>query len=48
MKHLLFCKFNFDTACVKLRISDDSMISSAVENETAYNMYKLSELDCHI
>ena len=37
-----------DTACVKLRFSDGSMISidcTAVENEVADNMYQRSELD---
>ncbi len=27
MKHLLFCEFNIDTACVELKYSDGSMIA---------------------
>ena len=48
MKHLIFCAFNMDTACVELRYSDGSVIAIdtiAVENEIAENMYEWSELD---
>ena len=48
MKHLLFCEFNLDTACVELCFSDSSMVSIdtiAVENEVVNNMYQQSELD---
>jgi hypothetical protein len=42
------CKFNMDTGCVELRLSDDSIISincTAVENEVADNRFERSELD---
>lgn len=42
------CKFNMDTACVELRLTDGTLISincTAVENEVADNMYQRSELD---
>ena len=45
---ILSCEFNIDTACVKLRYADGTMISidcTAVENEVADNMYQRSELD---
>ncbi len=45
---IVSCKFNMDTACVKLKFDDGSMISIdtiAVENEVADNMYQRSELD---
>lgn len=45
---IMSCEFNIDTACVELRMSDDTMISidcTAVENEVADNMYQRSELD---
>lgn len=45
---LLSCVFNIDTACVKLKFDDGSMIAIdtiAVENEFADNMYQRSELD---
>ena len=48
MKKLISCEFNFDTICVELKFSDDSMIAIdtiAVENEIADNMYQRSELD---
>ena len=48
MKKLLSCEFSMDTACVELRFSDGSMISTdciAVENEVADNLYERSELD---
>ena len=48
MKHLLFCEFNMDTACVELKFLDGSMIAIdtiAVENEVADNIYQRSELD---
>ena len=48
MRKLISCEFNFDTVCVELKFSDDSMIAIdtiAVENEIAGNMYQRSELD---
>ena len=48
MRKILSCKFNLDTACVKLRLDDGSLISidcTAVENEVANGMYQRSELD---
>ena len=48
MKHLLSCEFNMDTACVKLKLSDGSIIAIdtiVVENEVADNMYQRSKLD---
>ena len=42
------CKFNIDTSCVQVKLTDGSMISidcDAVENEFANNMYEVSELD---
>ncbi len=48
MKQILSCEFNIDTACVKLKYSDGSMIAiytPAVEDEVADNMYERSELD---
>lgn len=48
MKHLLFCKFNLDTACVEFCFLDGSMISIdtiSVGNEVVNNMYQQSELD---
>ena len=42
---ILSCEFNIDTVCVELRLSDGTMISIAVENEVADNMYQRSELD---
>ena len=42
------CKFNIDTACVELRLTDGTLISidcTAVENEVADNMYQRFELD---
>ena len=48
MKRLLSCEIDFDTVCVELKFSDDTMIAMdtiAVENEIADNMYQRSELD---
>ena len=45
---ILSCAFNMDTACVELKMADDTLISidcTAVENEVADNMYQRSELD---
>ena len=47
-KHLLYCEFNMDTACVELQYTNGSMIAIdtiAVEDEIADNMYQRSELD---
>ena len=48
MDRLISCEFNRDTACVKLKFLDGSMIAIdtiAVENEISDNMYQRSELD---
>ena len=48
MKKLISCDFNMDTGCVELRYADGSMIAidcTAVERETADNLYQRSELD---
>lgn len=48
MKKLLSCEFNIDTAFVKLKYEDGTMISIdciAVENEVFRNMHEKSELD---
>ena len=45
---ILSCAFNMDTACVELRLTDGTLISTnctAVEDEIADNMYQRSELD---
>ena len=45
MSKLISCEFNIDTACVELKYSDGTMISSdtiAVENEIADNMVQHS------
>ena len=45
MKHLIFCEFNIDTACIELQSADGSMIAIdtiAVENEIADHMYQRS------
>ncbi len=45
---ILSCEFNIDTACVELKLADETMISIdciAVEKEVADNMYQRSELD---
>ena len=45
---ILSCAFNMDTACVELKMADDTLISidcTAVENEVADNMYQRSKLD---
>ena len=42
------CEFNIDTACVEVKLTDDSMVSidcDTVEDEYALNMYEVSELD---
>ena len=47
MKRLLSCKFNFDTVCVELKLSDGTMIAIdtiAVENEVVDNMYQRQNL----
>ena len=48
MDRLISCEFNMDTACVKLKFLDGSMIAIdtiAVEKEISDNMYQRSELD---
>ena len=48
MALLLSCEFNMGTTCVELKFADGSTISidcTAVENETADNMYQRSALD---
>lgn len=45
---ILSCTFNIDTARVKLKLADGTLISidcTAVENEISDNMYQRSELD---
>ena len=47
-KPIKSCEFNIDTACVEVKLTDDSMVSIdciTVENEYANNMYETSELD---
>lgn len=42
------CEFNIDTACVEVKLTDGSMVSidsDTVEDEYAWNMYEVSELD---
>ena len=48
MNYIKSCKFNIDTACVEVKLTDGSMVSVdciAVENEYANNMYEVSALD---
>ena len=48
MNYIKSCEFNIDTACVEVKLTDDSMVTIdcvAVENEYANNMYEISELD---
>ena len=48
MRKILTCEFNLDTACVELRLDDETLLSidcTAVENEMANSMYQRSELD---
>ena len=48
MRKILTCEFNLDTACVELRLDDETLLSidcTAVENEVANSMYQRSELD---
>ena len=48
MRKILSCAFNLDTACVKLRLDDGTLLSidcTAVEKEVANSMYQRSELD---
>lgn len=49
MKKLIeSCEFNIDTACVEVKLTDNSMVSidcDTVEDEYARNMYEVSELD---
>ena len=48
MRKILSCEFNPDTACVELRLDDETLIPidcTAVENEVANSMYQRSELD---
>ena len=45
---VIFCAFNIDTACVKVRFVDGSVIAidcAQVEAEVARNMYESSELE---
>ncbi len=40
--NILSCEFNIDTACVEVKLTDDSMVSVyciAVENKYANNIY---------
>ena len=48
MSKIVFCKFDVDTACVELLLSEGARLSidcTAVENEVANSMYQRSELD---
>ena len=48
IRKILSCEFNLDTACVELRLDDETLISidcTVVENEVANSMYQRSELD---
>lgn len=48
MNYIKSCKFNIDTACVEVKLTDGSMVSIdciAVENEYTNNMYEVSALD---
>ena len=48
MRKILTCEFNLDTACVELRLDDETLLSidcTAVEKEVANSMYQRSELD---
>lgn len=48
MNYIKSCKFNIDTACVEVKLTDGSMVSidcDTVEAEYANNMYEASELD---
>ena len=48
MKRVVSCEFNMDTGCVEAKYNDGSMIAincTAVEDQTADNMYQRSELD---
>ena len=48
MRKILSCEFNPDTACVELRLDDETLLSidcTAVENEVVNSMYQRSELD---
>ena len=48
MNYIKSCKFNIDTACVEVKLTDGSMVSidcDTVEAEYANNMYEVSELD---
>ena len=48
MKRIVSCGFNMDTGCVEATYNDGSMIAincTAVEDQTADNMYQRSELD---
>ena len=45
---IMSCKFNIDTACVEIKLTDGSMVSidcDTVEAEYANSMYEASELD---
>ena len=51
MRKILFCEFNLDTACVELRLDNETLFSIdciAVENERANSMYRRLELDWFI
>ena len=47
-KKVIFCEFNFDTACVEVKFADGNTIAidcTLVEAEVARNMYESSELE---
>ena len=48
MRKIVSCEFNIDTACVEIRLDNETLIfidCTAVENEVANSMYQRSELD---
>lgn len=45
MRKIVSCEFNMDTACVELRLEDETLLSidcAAVENKVANSMYQRS------
>ena len=45
---IMSCEFNIDTACIELKLTDGSMVSTdcdTVENGYARNMFEVSELN---
>lgn len=45
MRKIVSCEFNMDTACMELRLEDETLLSidcAAVENKVANSMYQRS------